>query len=130
MGDGAKATPVLNLDALFGAVNSPKVVWEGVEYPLKNIREFGAQDMLKMERLRRESSALGKLGDKLGPKQVTVLEGMTDELLLMLNLKLPVKKMPFLARMRMLEWYFEQTAPVEAAALQKKMVGKTRRRRR
>lgn len=99
---------VLNLEELFGQGKKLKVLWGEGEYELLRPAAFGARDTVRLNSLRRKVNALQTL-DELNDQQVQELEEALDGVLGLLCPNLPLKEMPFAARLQVLTFYAMET---------------------
>lgn len=123
----------LDLDAIYGKSKTLTVTWDGKAYRFKHMQEFGPREVMEIFQLReraaraagvRKASAKDVTRQTLTTEQSKELEQLTDQLLLTFCPEFPVKKIPFLARFRTLQWYYDQMA----LDVEKKMTRQARTR--
>lgn len=99
---------VLNLDELFGQAEPIKVKWQGKNYELRRPEAMGPVEYAQFAKLQRKVEVL-QVGDgEMDEAQAGNMEQLVINMLAMLNSDLGKVPMPFVARMRALEFYSTQ----------------------
>lgn len=107
----------LNLDELFGQASHVKVIWQGKEYELMRMEAISPKQSVQFNRLKVKANALQNASEDMSSEQAADLEAVIDEMLSLLCKDLPVKKMEFAAKLRVLVFYTEQTQGKKAMEL-------------
>lgn len=108
-----KAENVLNLDEVFGQSQPIFVKWEGVKHQLISPRDLGAKQIVEWERLTEEIKGKPAGEDELPDMNPDELEDAVSRAIFVIGPTLPIDSMPFLAKLRTLEWYIGQVTPEE-----------------
>lgn len=107
----AEGKHVLNLDDVFGVTQTPKVRWQGREYGMLLPEALGPRDFLKYDKLKESAQSLQGTPEKaMTEEQTQDLENFTQDLLAILAPDLAKQGLPFMARVRVLSFYNEQTS--------------------
>lgn len=104
--DNGKA---LDLDELFGQAKAVKVKWQGKEYELMPIGAIGPKDALALQKMQARAAAVSGGSDSITEETALELERMFDEMLVMLSKELPLNEIPFGGKMRILQFYTEES---------------------
>ncbi len=118
MSDETKA--VLNLDELFGQAQPIKVKWQGKDYELRNPEAMGPVEYAQFSKLQTRVNALQVGAGEMDEEQAGNMEQLVINMLAMLNSDLGKVPMPFVARMRALEFYSQQLGFEDASSAEKK----------
>jgi hypothetical protein len=107
----------LDLDELFGQAQAIKVKWQGKEYGLMSINAISPKQAVKMSKMQTRVIEIQQANpDEDNDEMAVELERMFDEMLTMLNGEFPLATMPFAAKMRIVEYYTEQSEGKKATA--------------
>jgi hypothetical protein len=99
---------VLNLDELFGQARAVKVRWQGEEYELLRMEGIGPKQATQFERLSQKAAQLQIQNGDVTDDQAEKIDEIFTSMLSILCADFP-KDVPFVAKMRVLEFYMEQT---------------------
>jgi hypothetical protein len=93
---------VLNLDDLFGTRADIVVMWKDKRYKLKHPQAMGPGDIMQLEQLQKKQASLADSdnADELGE--------VIDNIIKMIAPSMNRLKLPFLAKMKILQFYQEQ----------------------
>lgn len=125
---------VLNLDEVFGQDRPIKVKWQGREYELLRLEAFSPRQIQALGKMQEAAQKLSTHTQPppntsyLGEEQDTKIEQLFDEMLSTLCKDLPLNEMPFLAKMRIITFYIEETQgkkALEEAMMQAAPIGAT-----
>jgi hypothetical protein len=115
----------LDLDELFGQDKSVKVKWHDKNYDLLLVGAIGPKDALALQKMQARTAALGMASDEINDQDAEELERMFDEMLKILSNELPLKEIPFGAKMRILQFYTEQSQGKKKDDVLPKQTGET-----
>lgn len=109
----AKSTNhVLNLDEIFGKTEIVKVKWEGKTHLLTSPQELSAKQIVDWERLTNRVNEMSQSdGEEMTQEESDQLEEIVTDAMEIIAPSLPIDKMPFMAKFRLLSWYVEIIAP-------------------
>ena len=94
---------------MFGQDKPVLVRWQGKDYALMRLNALGAKGIIRFQKMYQEASELQSTGDELTDKQIDQVDALFDEMLVTLCKPLPVKSMPFLAKVNALTYYIDET---------------------
>lgn len=108
---------ILDLDDLLGQNKSVKVKWHTKEYALLTVEAISPKQAVQFQRMQEKTIKLQTPkanGDASKNADVTdddaaQLEALVDEMLIMLCSELPIGEIPFGGKMRILNFYMEET---------------------
>lgn len=101
---------VLNLDELFGAARAVKVRWKETEYELLRMEGIGPREATQFNRLYLQSANVQQsLKGDVDEGQAIEIDNILTKMLKILCKDLPVDEMPFIAKMKTIQFYMEQT---------------------
>lgn len=112
---------VLDLDELFGQARAVKIKWEGRTYELLRMEGISPKQAARLNALQQKSFELQKRmqgASDASDQDIADLEDLFGNMLLILCSDFPVDKMPFMMKMRAVQYYMEQSQS-------KKKAGKT-----
>ncbi len=104
--DNGKA---LDLDELFGQNKSIKVKWHDKQYELIPISAIGPKDALALQKMQARATAFSSQKEEITDETAAELERMFDEMLVILSRELPLEQIPFGAKMKILEFYTQES---------------------
>jgi hypothetical protein len=108
-----KTKAVLNLEELFG-VDQPIVVrWQGAEYALKRPEAMAPEDYVRLSRLQATAAGIRQAAEVTEADAATLL-ATVDQMMIMIAPELAALQLPFMAKVRVLEFYIQQIAPTNA----------------
>lgn len=113
----------LDLDDLFGQARAVKVKWQGKEYELIQLSGIGPKDALLLQKMQARITALGSQEGEFSDQNAEELEKMFDEMLSVLSKELPLETIPFGGKMRIIEFYTEETSGKKKKAMSQKLTG-------
>lgn len=93
---------VLNLDDLFGLKPDIIVMWKDKRYKLKQPSAMGPGDIMQLENLQKKQAQMANNDDAEG------LEETIDNIIAMIAPSMTRLALPFLAKMKILQFYQEQ----------------------
>ena len=103
---------VLNLDEVFGQDRPVKVLWQGREYELLRLDAFSPRQIHALGSLQEAAARLGskepKATDAPDADADAEIEALFDGMLKVLCAELPLDRMPFLAKTRIITFYIEE----------------------
>lgn len=118
MSDETKA--VLDLDELFGNATPIKVKWQGKDYELRLPESMGPVEYAQFGKLQTRVNAL-QVGDgTMDETQAGEMDQLVNNMLAILNGEIGKAQLPFVARMRALEFYGQTLGYAEAESGPKK----------
>lgn len=113
MSDNNNGNQTLDLDALYGRKPALKVKWGEREYELNRPDAMGPREVVGLDDLRQRAARLQGVGENMTPAQAEDLETISRRILLMLNADFAENMPHFVARSKIITWYFEQIQPSE-----------------
>lgn len=103
---------VLNLDELFGQARAVIVRWQGRDYELLRIEGISPRQATQFNKLYLQAGGLQKAlagnGD-VDEEQAVEIDELFSKMIRILCADFPVGETPFLAKMRIIQFYMEQT---------------------
>jgi hypothetical protein len=99
---------VLNLDELFGEARAVKVRWQEKEYELLRMEALGPRQANEFERLGQKAKNL-QVQSEMSDDQAEKIDELFTAMIRMLCADFPVSDVPFMAKMRMVQFYVEQS---------------------
>lgn len=112
----------LDLDELFGQAKAIKVKWQGKEYELMPIAAIGPKDALALQKMQERSVSMSEGSDSITEETALELERMFDEMLVILSKELPLDEIPFGGKMKILQFYTEESEG-KKKVISKKLTG-------
>lgn len=104
---------VLDLDELFGQARAVKVKWQGKEYELLRMEAIGPRQAVEFERLQARAARLYSSdtanGNGATDQDAADLEALIDGMLKILSEELPIGDMAFGVKLRIVQFYAEET---------------------
>jgi hypothetical protein len=108
----------LNLDELFGQATFVTIIKDGARYDLSMLEALGPEQIVRFQRLRVEANELQRMDVKdPSTEDAERLTKAVDDMLKILCEKLPLSKMTFMEKSRVLEYYFAETQSKKAPKL-------------
>lgn len=100
-------TQPLNLDELFGQAKKIKVVWQDKSYELVRPEGLGPKEFVRWDSLLNKIQVL-KDETTSDEQKAEELEGVYNDVLMMICPQLVAAGLPFLGKMRVLQFYMEE----------------------
>jgi hypothetical protein len=121
---------VLNLDELFGQARAVKLRWHGREYELLRMEGIGPKQATQFNALYLRAGKMQNAltdGTDVTEEQAEEVDEILARMLKILCADFPVEDVPFLAKMRAIQFYMEQTQGKKAMeATLKQLTGRKR----
>jgi hypothetical protein len=121
--------PPLNLDDLIGMGSPIQATLNGATYDLRSPEDMDAETYIRFERLQRriaeyqQAEMVATFEDEASvQKNATLLEQAVNQAIRLLCADIPLDRMTFVQKMRLLTFYNEE-ARVRMQSLEKKSVG-------
>lgn len=103
---------VLDLNALYGVEKPLKVLWGEHEYVLRRPQAMGPRDVVALEQMQTRAARLqGMDANALTEAQANDFEIVTMQIVQLLCPELMEAELPFVARVKIIVWYFAQVNP-------------------
>lgn len=99
---------ILDLDELFGQARAVKVKWGGQEYELARMEAFDPKQVAKVQALQRKAFTL-QVSEDPSEEQADELGKIIDMILSTLCPSLPLTEITFVMKLRIVEFYIQET---------------------
>ena len=113
---------VLNLDEMFGEDRPVVVKWKTGEYELHRFTALSVTNVLKFQKMRRDVMRLQVL-DEVTEKDAGTIESLFNAMLKMIGPDLPLDEIPYVMKLTILAFYFEQIDEKKRTIPAKKTTG-------
>lgn len=101
---------VLDMDELFGQMETIKVKWQGLKYELLRMDGISPKQAVQFQKLQSRANMLATASDKASEeKDAEELEALVNEMLKILCVTLPVNELKFGMKMQIIQFYVAES---------------------
>ncbi len=105
-----KPRAVLNLEELFGTDRPIVVRWQGAEYTLKRPEAMVPEDYARLSKLQATADRL-RVSSEVTEAVAATMGATVAQMMAMISPELAALNLPFMAQVRVLDFYAQQIAP-------------------